>query len=115
MNLSIRKNTTLGSVMQTYCITVLEEVIGNIGGSFEVKPNGATSAKVAFPGDIGSSYLYIGFDNRGFLVGQYWGELAGGEPDTIYGPIALAQTVGVPIGIIAQKITQALPKQLHKK
>jgi hypothetical protein len=112
MKVVTQKNTQLGDILQSYCITVLEEVMGNIGKGLKPVPNGNASARVALPGDISPSYLYLGFDNKGFLLCQYWGEMAGGEPDKIYGPIALSVSVRMPIGVMAQHITHALPKKV---
>lgn len=112
MRLVAQKNTQLGEILQAYCFSILEEVVGNLGKDLTPEPNGDASAKVGFPGGYGASYLYLGFDNRGFLVCQFMKELASGRSSTIYGPIALAKSVTMPIGTIAQRITQALPKDL---
>lgn len=112
MRLVTQKNTHLGEILQSYCIAILEEVVGNLGKDLTPEPNGDASAKVGFPGEYGASYLYLGFDNRGFLMCQFLKELSSGRPSTVYGPIALAKSVNMPIGIIAQRITQALPKGL---
>lgn len=112
MKLTTQKNTHLGEVLQAYCIAILEEVVGNIGKDLTPELNGDASAKVGFPGEYGASYLYLGFDNRGFMICQFLKELSSGSPSTVYGPIALAKSVNMPLGIIAQRITQALPKDL---
>jgi len=112
MRITIQKSTNLGEILQVYCMAILEGVVNKMGKDLIPEPNGDASAKVGFPDKYGFSYLYLGFDSHGFLVGQFMKELATGRPVVIYGPVTLAKTVTLPISVIANQIVGSLPKGL---
>lgn len=114
MRLVTQKNTTLGEVMQAYTEDVLQMVADILGHKVEIEPNGAASSKALFTnaqsGEI--SYLYLGFDNRGFLLCQYMPYMGTGTPRTIYGPLALAKAVELPMLTVARRILAHLPEEM---
>ena len=114
MRLVTQKNTTLGEILQAYTLDVLKLVAEMLNRKAEFEPNGSASAKAEFTNEAGDeiSYLYLGFDNRGFLLCQYMPYMGTGQPRTIYGPIALAKSVELPISMVARRILSALPDEL---
>lgn len=112
MRLTTQSNTKLGELLQAFCLTLLRDVVGQLGADdAEVLENGQTSAKVILPTEEGADYLYIGFDEKGSFRAEYMAHLASGRPIGVWGPISLAKMTALTMGAIAHKIVSGLPSK----
>ncbi len=105
MNLTIRPQSTVGSVLQGFCYAVLEAVVLS---DARVESNGSVGAKLEVPGKFGDHYLYLGFDPVGQLVAFWKRDMAPGRADLIWGPKKLRQINGLSVQKIADQLTDAV-------
>lgn len=97
-------STTVGDMLQTWCIAVLEKVARAYPNA-EVEENGQSAAKLIInSGDISSHYIYLGLGIDGTALVSLHKALASGKPQTILGPIKLPKVLNTSVATFASKI-----------